>query len=186
MFQSEVDGRLVDWGLLVKDVLPQYHHDLDYLISMLDWDANVNPEFAKSNKRHPVPVRPVKETADAGYRELWITYGNAYYSAKELTVLPGRSVTIKDAAAYGLILTQGHGTFGRTPVSTPSMIRFGQRRAETCAAKHATLEESSPPLSRVPTATSLRSRSLTASSRSASTSSAKSRRGTGSSAGSDQ
>ena len=68
----------------VKDVLPQYHHDLDYLISMLDWDANVNPEFAKSNKRHPVPVRPVKETEEAGYRELWITYGNAYYSAKEL------------------------------------------------------------------------------------------------------
>ena len=126
MFQSEVDGRIVDWGLLVKDVLPEYHHDLDYLISMLDWEANVNPEFAKTNKRHPVPVRPVKETAEAGYREVWITYGNAYYSAKELTVLPGRSVTIKDAAAYGLILTQGHGTFGRTPVSTPSMIRFGQ------------------------------------------------------------
>jgi len=41
-------------------------------------------------------------------------------------VLPGRSVTIKDAAAYGLILTQGHGNFGGTAVSTPSMIRFGQ------------------------------------------------------------
>jgi hypothetical protein len=42
-------------------------------------------------------------------------------------VLPGRSVTIKDAAAYGLILTQGYGTFGKTPVATPSMIRFGER-----------------------------------------------------------
>ena len=59
--------------------------------------------------------------------------------------------------------------------------------AETCAAKQATLEESSPPLSRVPTATSLRRRSLTASSRSDSTSSAKlGRAGLGSSAGSDQ
>jgi hypothetical protein len=64
--------------------------------------------------------------ADAGYREMWITYGNAYYSAKELAVLPNRSVTIKDAAAYGLILTQGYGAFGKTPVSTPSMIRFGE------------------------------------------------------------
>jgi hypothetical protein len=63
---------------------------------------------------------------EAGYREVWITYGGAYYSAKELTVLPGRSVTIKDAAAYGLILTQGYGTLGKTPVSTPTMIRFGQ------------------------------------------------------------
>ena len=35
-------------------------------------------------------------------------------------------VTIKDAAAYGLILTQGYGLFGRLQVSTPAMIRFGQ------------------------------------------------------------
>jgi hypothetical protein len=50
MFQSEVEGRIVDWSLLVKDVKPEFSHDLDYLVSMLDWDANVNPEFAKSNK----------------------------------------------------------------------------------------------------------------------------------------
>ena len=126
MFQSEVEGRIVDWSLLTKDVLPEYHHDLDYLISMLDWDANVNPEFAKSNKRHPIPVRPIKEMEEAGYREMWITYGSVHYSAKELTVLPGRSVTIRDSAAYGLILTQGHGSFGKMQVSTPSMIRFGE------------------------------------------------------------
>ena len=61
-----------------------------------------------------------------GYRETWITYGTGYYSAKELTVLPKRSVTIKDGAAYGVILTQGHGTIGKQPVATPSMIRFGE------------------------------------------------------------
>jgi hypothetical protein len=126
MFQSEVEGRIVDWSLLTKDVLPEFHHDLDYLVSMLDWEANVNPEFAATNKRPPVPVRPIEEMEEAGYREVWITYGGRYYSAKELTVLPKRTVTIKDAAAYGLILTQGHGTFGTVPVSTPSMIRFGQ------------------------------------------------------------
>ncbi|MGB6687250.1 MAG: hypothetical protein WBE76_05350 [Terracidiphilus sp.] len=126
MFQSEVEGRIVDWSLLTKDVLPEYHHNFDYLISMLDWDANVNPEFAKSNKRHPVPVRPVEEMGEAGYREMWITFGSVHYSAKELTVLPGRSVTIRDFAAYGLILTQGHGNFGKIRVSTPSMIRFGE------------------------------------------------------------
>jgi hypothetical protein len=43
-----------------------------------------------------------------------------------LTVLPKRSVTIKDGAAYGIIVTQGYGRFGKLPVSTPSMIRFGQ------------------------------------------------------------
>src|SRR5205085_7472708 len=35
-------------------------------------------------------------------------------------------LTIKDAAAYGLILTQGHGTFAGLQVSTPAMIRFGE------------------------------------------------------------
>jgi hypothetical protein len=126
MFQSVVEGRIVDWSLLTKDVLPEYHHDLDYLVGMLDWNANVNPEFGKTNKVFPVPVRPVDGMQDGGYCEKWITYGTRYYSAKELTVIPGRSVTIRDSAAYGLILTQGHGTFGEHQVATPAMIRFGE------------------------------------------------------------
>ena len=30
---------------------------------------------------------------DEGYVENWITYGNPYFAAKELTVLPGCTVT---------------------------------------------------------------------------------------------
>lgn len=126
MFQSEVDGRIVDWSLMTKDVRPEFHKDLDYLISMLDWDANVNPEFAKTNKTFPRPVKPVEEMEADGYSEKWITYGTPYYSAKELTVMPKRTVTIKDSAAYGVILTQGYGKLGRQSVATPSMIRFGE------------------------------------------------------------
>ena len=125
MFQSLVDGRVVDRSLLTKDVRPEYHDDLDYLVSMLDWDANVNPEFANTNRKFPRPLLPGHDGAD-GYREQWVCYGTAWYSAKELTVMPGRTVTIKDAAAYGLILTQGHGTIGKHHVSTPAMIRFGE------------------------------------------------------------
>ena len=126
MFQSLVEGRVVDWSLMTKDVLPEYHRDLDYLIGMLDWDANVNPRFAQCNKVFPKPVKPAPEMEAAGYRELWITYGTRYYSAKELTVLPGRSVTIHDAEAYGALVSQGHGTFGKLSVSAPTMVRFGQ------------------------------------------------------------
>jgi hypothetical protein len=93
---------------------------------MLDWDANVNPRFGDSNRYRPKPVKPFAETEANGYREVWVTYGTKWYSAKELTVLPKRSVTIKDAAAYGIILTQGYGTFGGLHVSTPAMIRFGE------------------------------------------------------------
>jgi hypothetical protein len=124
MFQSVVEGRIVDWTLMTKDVRPEYHHDLDYLVGMLDWDANVNPEFGKTNKVAPKPVNP-DAAADSGYSEKWITYGTPYYSAKELTVFPGRTATIRDSAAYGLIVTQGHGRFGSHPVAAPAMIRFG-------------------------------------------------------------
>ncbi len=126
MFQSEVEGRIVDWELLTKDVLAEYHRDLDYLVSMLAWDENVNPEFGKSNHVFPKAVRSIEAMAEEGYRENWITYGTRHYSAKELTVFPKRTVTIRDSAAYGLILTQGYGTFGKHAVSTPTMIRFGQ------------------------------------------------------------
>src|SRR6186997_1138061 len=90
MFQSEVEGRIVDWSLLTKDVPKDRHQDLDYIIGMLDWDANVNPEFARSNRVFPTPARPAAETEPDGYREQWVCYGTPHYSAKELTVLPKR------------------------------------------------------------------------------------------------
>ena len=63
---------------------------------------------------------------DAGYREVWVTYGTNLYSAKELTVLPNSVVEIRDAAAYGLIVTQGIGSVGVMDVETPALIRFGE------------------------------------------------------------
>jgi hypothetical protein len=110
----------------VKDVPPEHHHDLDYIMAMLDWDKNVDPEFGKNNMKFPVPVSDEAAMRDAGYIENWIVYSTPYYSAKELTVLPGRSVSIKDAAAYGLIVVQGWGSIGKMAVETPSLIRFGE------------------------------------------------------------
>ncbi len=126
MFQSLVEGRYVPWDLLVKDVPPENHHDLDYIVGMLDWDANVDPEFAKHRLFHPAPVRPEPEMNECGYSEKWVAYSTPYYSAKELTVFPGRSAVIHDAAAYGVIVVQGIGRIGRTEVETPALIRFGE------------------------------------------------------------
>jgi hypothetical protein len=109
MFQSLVDGRVVDRSLLTKDVRPEYHNDLDYLVSMLDWEGNVNPEFGMSNRVFPRALQSDAEAGAAGYREQWVCYGTPWYSAKELTVLPKRSATIKEHH-----------------VSTPAMIRFGE------------------------------------------------------------
>jgi hypothetical protein len=126
MFQSMVEGRAVPWDLLVKDVPPENHHDLDYIIGMLDWEANVDPCFGEHRRVFPKPVSDEAGMADAGYREMWVTYGSPWYSAKELTVFPGRSATIRDAAAYGMILTQGIGQVGVMDVETPSLIRYGE------------------------------------------------------------
>jgi hypothetical protein len=126
MFQSLVEGRVVPWELLVKDVPKDNHQNLDYIVGMLDWDANVNPNFGRDNKVFPRAVRRFAETEPDGYREQWVCYGTEWYSAKELTVLPKAGVRIKDAAAYGLIVVQGSGTFGGHHVAAPTMIRFGE------------------------------------------------------------
>ena len=126
MFQSMVEGRAVPWDLLVKDVPREHHHDLDYIIGMLDWEANVDPEFGKHRLFHPKPVKAEEEMRAGGYSEQWIVYSTPYYSAKELTVLPGRTVKIKDAAAYGLIVVAGWGMVGKLEVETQTLIRYGQ------------------------------------------------------------
>ncbi len=61
-----------------------------------------------------------------GYVEKWVCYRSDAFSAKELTVHPGQTVTITDAAAYGMIMMQGHGTMGAWEVETPALIRYGQ------------------------------------------------------------
>ncbi|MEZ5360955.1 MAG: hypothetical protein R2748_01105 [Bryobacterales bacterium] len=126
MFQSMVEGRAVPWDLLVKDVPEANHQDLDYIIGMLDWEKNVDPHFMEHRFFEPKPVRDLAEMQAAGYEEKWVSYSTDYFSAKELTILPGRTATITDAHAYGTILTQGRGKIGKWEVHTPAMIRFGE------------------------------------------------------------
>ena len=126
MYQSMVEGRVVPRDLLIKDVPPEHRDDLDYLVEMIDWPANTDPHFVEKRLFRPHPVRNEAEMSEAGYSEKWIAYSTPNYSAKELTVFPRRSVTIKDAAAYGVIVTAGHGTFGKLEIETPLMLRYGQ------------------------------------------------------------
>jgi len=126
MFQSLVEGRAVPWDLLVKDVPEEFHQDLDYILGMLDWEKNVDPHFMANRFFEPLPVRDSAEMAEAGYAENWVTYSTDYFSAKELTIFPGRTVTVTDAAAYGTILTQGRGKIASWDAHTPAQIRFGE------------------------------------------------------------
>ena len=125
MYQSLVEGREVPWSLLVKDMPAEKHQDLDFIISELDWEANVDPNFKDNHYLEPVPVA---DTAKQGFIDKWIVYGKIkgeqFFTAKELTVEPGAKCTIKDGGAYGLICVQGEGRMNKLRLSSPKMIGF--------------------------------------------------------------
>ncbi len=127
MFQSLVEGRQVGWDLLTKDVPADKKFDLDYIIGMLDWEKNVDPYFGISNYVEPIVDQ---SQSGEGYWDKWITYGQIdgkqLFTAKELTVMPGVTCTIKDPGASSWIFVQGCGKIGKLAVETPVMIRFGE------------------------------------------------------------
>ena len=126
MFQSLTGDQIVPENLLWKDTPPERVGDVDYLLEVIDWDLNLDPDFAKHRLMRPMPVKPIEEMKAEGYINQWICYKSAAFSAKELTILPGRTVTIRDGAAYGMIMMQGHGKMGAWDIETPALIRFGQ------------------------------------------------------------
>ena len=126
MYENITHDQVVPKELLWKDTPKDKQGNVDWLLSVIDWDLNVDPNFAQNRFMTPRPVRPVKEMQAEGYIENWICYKSNAFSAKELTVLPGQTVTIKDSACYGFITMQGHGKFGVWDIETPSMIRYGQ------------------------------------------------------------
>jgi len=126
MYENITHDQVVPKELLWKDTPKDKMGDVDWLLSVIDWDLNVDPNFAANRFMRPKPVRPVKEMEAEGYIENWVCYKSTAFSAKELTVLPGRTVTVKDNAAYGFITMQGHGTMGPWDIETPALIRYGQ------------------------------------------------------------
>ena len=115
-----------------KTVIPKdYKGDMvDYIVDMMDWEANIDPDFRKKRYHEPIPVRDEKEMLADGYFEKWISYGSKDFAAKHLTIMPGQTVTIKDDAAYGFVLLQGYGSMNGMEINTPAIIRVGQVTAD--------------------------------------------------------
>jgi hypothetical protein len=125
MYQNLVEGREFRWSLLVKDMPPEHHENLDFIVDQLDWDKNVDPKFKENHYLEPVPVA---DTRSEGYMDRWIVYGKVdgeqLFTAKELTVEAGVKATITDTGAYGLICVQGTGKINRQLLNSPKIIRF--------------------------------------------------------------
>ena len=125
-YESLVQGRVIEEELLWKDTPLEHVGDFEYLLDVIDWELNLDEAFVSHRFMRPKPVRTPASIQEDGYHEEWVCYKSRAFSAKQLTVLPGRTVTLRDNAAYGMIMMQGHGGMGVWEVETPVMIRFGQ------------------------------------------------------------
>jgi hypothetical protein len=123
MFQSMVEGRIVPWDLLVKDVPIDKHHDLDFIVGQLDWERNVDANFKQNNY-----LEPIVAASGDGWADRWIVYGRIngqqLFSARELTIEPGARCRLHDPGASSWITVQGNGRIGKLPLHTPVAIRF--------------------------------------------------------------
>lgn len=122
MYQSVLyGGHCVPEDLLWKNCPPEEKGNFDYLMDVIDWEANVDPDF----KKHRF-MRPVVDKEDENAKEEWICYKSKLACAKRLTVYPGKTVVVKDGAPYGFILIEGHGKINEWNLETPTLIRYGE------------------------------------------------------------
>jgi hypothetical protein len=126
MCESWSNNREVPEELLWKDVPPEHHGDYDFVLDLLDWDKNTDPSFVANRFMRPYETEASKAAGGSGYTEKWIVFRSGSFSAKELAVKPGQTVTVQEADAYGAIVVQGHGTFGSFPANAATLLRFGQ------------------------------------------------------------
>ncbi len=121
-FQSALyDNAPVPWEVVTKDVPLNKKNNLDFIIDLIDWPANLDPDFKEHHYNEPVLI-----IRNEVYQERWIIYGtNDLFTGKELTVFPGKKVKIKENGPYGLIVIQGHGSVEKFPIESPTMIQDG-------------------------------------------------------------
>ncbi|HUX21917.1 MAG TPA: hypothetical protein VMW69_11810, partial [Spirochaetia bacterium] len=86
MFQSLVWDAYTPKEMLYKDVPKEKKGNIDYMIDLLDWEKNIDPNFYANRFMAPKPVKELAAMHALGYEENWIVYKSEYFSAKELTV----------------------------------------------------------------------------------------------------
>jgi len=126
MCESWSNNREVPEELLWKDVPADKHGDFDFIVSLLDWEKNIDPFFVTNRFMAPYSTDQSAADGETAYVEKWIVFKSPHFSAKELTVFPGQTVTITDADAYGIIAVQGQGKFGNHDLAAATLIRFGE------------------------------------------------------------
>lgn len=119
--ENVASGEVYPYEFLVENCPEDKKRNIDYIFDLMDWEKNVDPHYKKHYFRPPVVCAETDQ-----YVEKWISYANDYIAAKELTIMPGQTITITDKVAFGCIIIQGHGKFGVYDAEAAIMLRFGQ------------------------------------------------------------
>jgi len=127
-WQSMIRDSYTEKDLAVRFIPPEKRKDYDFIVDVLDWEANMDPNFKANHYHEPITINA--DVEEDGYEEKWIVYGSSEFSGKELRVLPGRTVTIVDSASYGLLMMEGFGTINGNSIETPAMIRYDKQTAD--------------------------------------------------------
>jgi hypothetical protein len=125
VYENVCGNEVYPHDLLVENCPDDRKRDVDYVLSLLDWEKNVDPHYKRHYFRPPVVA-----SQDERHVEKWIVYGNDYIAAQELTVFPGQAVTVSGPVAHGCIIVQGHGSFGPHKAEAACMLRHGQQSAD--------------------------------------------------------
>jgi hypothetical protein len=126
VYENIASGEAYPREFLVENVPDAKKRDVDYILSLMDWEANIDPHYKKKYFRPPMTTDASCEQC----QEKWIVYANDYIGAKELAVQPGQELLVKDPVAYGCIVVQGHGRFGVHDAEAAIMLRYGQLSAD--------------------------------------------------------
>lgn len=122
VYENITSNEVYPYEFLVESCPADKQRDIDYILSLMDWEKNIDPYYRKKYFRKPV----VCPHSDDRHTEKWVVYANDYIAAKELTIMPGQTVSVQDGAAYGCIILQGHGRFGVYDAEASVVLRFGQ------------------------------------------------------------
>lgn len=119
--ENVASGEVYPYNFLVENCPDDKQRNIDYIMSLMDWEKNIDPHYRKNYFRPPIVCH-----SDDIYTEKWISYKNDFIGAKELTIEPGVTVTVKDDVAFGCIIIQGYGKFGVYQAGASTMLRYGQ------------------------------------------------------------
>ncbi len=122
MCQSMLAGEhTVSESLLWKDVPEEKKGDFNFLVEVIDWEANTDPYFYENHV-----LSPKQTFCQDGLTIEDLAYRSSVLGAERISLAPGSSVKLTSSYAYGMILLQGVGTINNQPLETPTLIRYGQ------------------------------------------------------------